>query len=232
MHMRFFALETNIEVLKKKFLVEGEEAALATHRHFVAFLIHAFWPVIGGVAVSAGLMAATAAGLLSIEWYVLLLAAFFAIEAMLLFGAWSQWKYNFIIVTTQKVVIIEQQTFYQHIHPLPFNSISNTRVESQFFGIFRCGVLHINTTVPERGGQYQELPCPYMPKPENIAAVIENGLVLTKQPPKPEEEEKKNKMQEPAVTVENPEPENIGEIPAPTPEAAPIAAPAAIAPNT
>lgn len=209
--MRFFALETDLNVLKRKFLVEGEEAALVTHRHYLAFLVHAFWPVVGGVVVAAGLMGATAVGLLTFDWYILSLAAFFAVEAMLLFHAWSQWKYNFLIVTTQKVVIVEQRTFHQHIHPLPFSSVSNTRVESQFAGIFRCGVLYINTTVPERGGQYQELPIPYMPKPENIAAVIENGLVLTKQPPKPEEEEKRDKMQEPAVEPANPHPETIGE---------------------
>lgn len=222
--MRFFAMETNLDVLKEKFLVEGEEAALVTHRHFLVFLVEAFWPIIIGALVLFVLMLATAAELLTIDWYIAGLAALFAVEAILLFRAWASWRYNFLIVTTQKVVIIEQRTFYQQIHPLPFSSISNTRVESQFFGIFRCGILHVNTTVPERGGQYQELPNPYMPKPENIAAVIENGLVLTKQPPQPTEEEaKKQKMQEPAKEPDNPQPEVLEDVPLAPPVSTPSA---------
>jgi hypothetical protein len=83
-------------------------------------------------------------------------------------------------------------------------------VESQFGGIFRCGMLFLNTTVPEKAGKYQEIPNFYVPKPEDIAAVIENGLTLTKEPPKEEEsQERKAKMQEPAVTPENPHPETL-----------------------
>lgn len=200
--MRFFALETNAHVLQKKFLVEGEHAALITHRHWLAFVVSGWWPMIGGGIALAGLMTATAIGIVPLLWYTILLTMFLVSEGMLLFGAYAQWRYNFFIVTTQKIVIVEQRTFYQQIQPMPFESISNTRVESQFLGLFRCGIVHINTMVPERGGLYHELPVPFLPKPENIAAVIENGLVLTKQPPEAAERQKQEKMQEPAVQKE------------------------------
>jgi hypothetical protein len=211
--MQILALETDVEVLKKKFLVEGEQAALVTHKHWIVFFVHTWWQTMLTALLFVGLVFALSAGLPGMSFIVIGFGVWLLLYAHYLLSGYVQWKYNFIIVTTQKIVIVDHYSlFRQHINPLPFPRISNTRVESQLAGIVGCGILYLNMTIPERQGQYTELAISYLPKPADIAAVIENGITLEKQPPKHEEEqEKKTLMQQPVVDSGNPEPETLAE---------------------
>jgi hypothetical protein len=209
--MRILALETSIDAIKEKFVVEGEKVVQVTHRHFMAFVVHIWWQTLVTIAFTAILPLIAVGDVEYTSFYVLFFLGWLVVYAYFFFAAYIQWKYNFLIVTTQKVVVVDQKLFYQEINPLRFSRISNTRVESQFGGFFHCGILHLNLMVPEKQGEYLELPHPYLPRPEEIAAVIENGLVLASEKPPDEKEEleKKEKMQEPAVSPENPNPEML-----------------------
>jgi hypothetical protein len=208
-YMKILALETSIEELKQKFLVEGEKAVHVTHKHFLAFSRVIFWPTVAAIVFLSIFLLAATQGWWDSLFFIIFFFVGLIIYVFFFIAGYVQWKYNFVIVTTQKVILVEQRSlFYHQIHPLHFETIRNVRVESQYGGFFQCGILHISLAVPERGGTSIELPIPYLSKPENIAAVIENGLVLNKEPLKEKDEaQKKESMQEPAITAENPQPE-------------------------
>ncbi len=211
--MRILALETNVEVLKKKYLAEGEQAVFVTHRHIFAFFIHLIWQALFSFLMLLVFLFLAVQGLWGALAVTISFWVWFVFSLYCLFTAYVAWKCNFLIVTTQKVVLVHQQSlFHQQINPVPFTSISNTRVESQLFGFFHCGTLHLITRVTELGGQVTELAFPLLPKPEDVAAVIENGLVVGKKlMDTAEEQERKTIMQQPAITAGNPAPEILAE---------------------
>lgn len=211
--MRILALETDVEELKRKFLVEGEKAALVTHRHFLVFIVRMFWPVLISLIVIPSLLFGVTDGLYSPDIATVVFLLWLVIFLYLLSSARIAWKYNFLIVTTQKIVIVEQKSvFYQQINPLHFDNIANTRTETQFGGIFRCGIVYVNVKIAERLGTQQELANPYIPEPDNVAAVIENGVTLhQKEIRASEEAAKQRKMQEPSVDGSDMHPETLEE---------------------
>lgn len=211
--MRLFALETNVETLKKKFLVENEEAVHVSHKHFLIFVIQAFLPTVVAAALLAILAFGTEQGIIAPDVALWTLIIIGIVYLYFLSSAHVAWKCNFIIVTTQKVVIVEQRSmFFQKINPVHFTNINNTRAQSQFGGIFRCGKLSLDLKIGEQGGRHVEVAMDYIPKPEDIAAIIEHGIVISEKPIKPEEEtEKKEAMQEPAKQEGNPQPDVLPE---------------------
>jgi len=211
--MRLFAIETNVEELKKKFLVENEEAVHVTHMHFLVFLVNIFWQTVIMAVLGYAILLGMAQGFVAPDFGTWTLIILGIIYAYFFSAAHVAWKCNFIIITTQKVVIVEQKSmFYQRINPVHFTNINNTRVESQFAGIFKCGVLFINLKIGEMGGKHVELENWYVPKPNDIAAIIEHGIIMNEKPIKiAEEQHKKEAMQGPAIDSGNPQPDVLPE---------------------
>ncbi len=231
--MRIFALETSVEKLKAKFISENEEAVHVSHKHFLIFFMHSFWQSFVTVLVLGVALLGTAQGWFSFEGAAIALVVWAVIYLYFLWGAYIDWKYNFIIVTTQKMILVQQRSFfYQRINPIHFGNINSTRVESQFGGIFRCGTVYILLKISEEGGKHVELASAYVPKPNNIAAMIEHGIVMNEKPIKPhEEQQKKDAMQEATIAEGNPKPdvlpEQQGELPPATMPYPPSPPPAA-----
>ena len=181
--MRIFALQTNVDDIRRKFLTEGEKEVLFTTKHALAF-VWAFllWTPLT-LLVFAVLTFIEAQQLLDT---VILNALAIAIGVFYLFfllNAYIAWRYNFLFVTTQKVVLIENQSFfYSNITPLHLEHIARTTIESQFFGIFNCGILHIYLRAPisETKGNPNKFITSYIPHYDDVAAVIENGIVILK----------------------------------------------------
>lgn len=211
--MRLFAIETNVEELKKKFIVENEKAVHVTHMHFLAFLVNIFWQTIMMAILAYAVLFGMAQGIIAPDFGFWTLVVFGLIYAYFFSSAHVAWKCNFIIITTQKVVLVEQRSmFFQKINPVHFTNINNTRVESQFAGIFKCGVLFIELKIGQQGGAHVQLKNEYVPKPNDIAAIIEHGIIMNEKPIKvAEEQHKKEAMQGPAIDSGNPQPELLQE---------------------
>src|SRR3989338_8345695 len=107
--MKLLALQTNPAILKKNFLVEGEQDLLTTSRHGVIFVIGMFWSVLGTIAAvfaSFGILFLfpdAAGAVLTSTILLILTTLFFLVQ---LFRAYVDWRYNFLVITTEKVVII------------------------------------------------------------------------------------------------------------------------------
>lgn len=180
--MRLLALQTNVAKMKKQFIAEGEEELLCSRRHIFSFL----FPMLLVIFLTIGVVAACIASVslnnayLPFVLFILVLWGIFFFYQMA--KALIAWRYNFLIVTTEKIVIVNHKSFFhQEIHPIHIENILSTRTESQYFGIGNCGTLFINLEEKVDGGNSQHICVPTLPKPAVIGGMIENAVVLNKQ---------------------------------------------------
>lgn len=196
--MRIFALETDVAKIKQSFMVEGEQELLTVHHHWICFFTFASRGLIvlfllfitSGVAM----MEIVPPIVPSIIGLILGVVLFF-----IFINAIIQWRYNFLIVTTEKLVVVTQiSLFHQAVKPTSYENVASSRSESQFFGLVRAGVLFINLKQRLQGSS-QELILRHMPRPEEITSVIENALVIMRQKSRPEDSQATPATQVPEV---------------------------------
>ncbi len=178
--MRFLALEANIRKLKKRFMVEGEEELLSSTRHVFAFLIPMMWIVPSTAVVFMAWATAAGAGFDIFAATAILFAWGVFALGMALHG-FIEWRYNFIVVTTEKIVIVDHRfVFSQSIRPVPLENIATTDVGSQYLGLGHCGFVNLHLSEVEKGTN-KEFRLDRLPKPDVIAGVIENARSLKSQ---------------------------------------------------
>lgn len=111
--MRFLALQTNVEELKRRFVVEGEQEILTTAHHPFAFIV----ATIKKTGAFLFFLAVCIAGLFILESAVTrgFMIALIAIGALFyahgVLRSYIEWRYNFLVVTTQKLVVIQHKSF-------------------------------------------------------------------------------------------------------------------------
>lgn len=225
--MKFLALQTDVELLKKQFIPEGEHEIVTVTKHPIKFFVELFEVTVGAFVFSSILFLAlltidNSIGL-SIRYslYVLLLLTY----AYQILKSYIAWRYNFLIVTSEKIIIINQRSFlHQDMNSIHLDNIRSSRFESQFFGIFRCGVVSIDLHELE-GGSTQMLTLPYIPAPDTVASAIEHGIFLKEQRKKgtetPKEQEKKAEVIKESLQQEVEHPPTTPEPPPTTPASPP-----------
>jgi hypothetical protein len=175
--MRFLALEANIRKLKQRFIAEGEEELLSTTRHSFAFFIPLMWIVPAGVLALVAWGAGVAAGL---DIIVLSGVLYLALAGLVLAAlhAFIEWRYNVVVVTTDKIVVVDHRFFFsQSIRPIPLENIATTHAGSQYLGLGNCGYVTLHLTEMAKG-QSAEIRLDRLPKPDVIAGIIENARSL------------------------------------------------------
>jgi hypothetical protein len=101
--MRIFALETDTEKLKKRFLSEGEQEVMMTYYHGLSFFFASLREMILTIILVAIGIAATVWGV-PLGWTVgLLFLLWFVFVFFNLLRAYIDWTYDFILVTTDKI---------------------------------------------------------------------------------------------------------------------------------
>lgn len=193
--MRLLALETDVAKITKQFTAEGEEALLTTTRHAYHFVNASAGVLLVTVILVAAGISAVLNGVTTTTVIAALLAPWLLFALYRLIDAVIGWRFYFLIVTTEKVVIVRHQFFFhQEISPIHLENIVSTRSELQFLGAGNCGILHL-TLMEKKQGTSGEVLERYLPKPAIIAGAIENAMVLKKQRAPadrgPEEQERK-----------------------------------------
>lgn len=178
--MKLLALEANARKIKKRFMVEGEEELLSSTRHVFAFLLPLLWisplTVLFIVAWGAGLAFGLDFLLITIILYAWLLFAL--VMAM---NGFIEWRYNFLVVTTEKLVIVDHRfIFSQIIRPVPLENVATLDSGSQYLGIGNCGYVNLHLSEVKQGTN-TELRLDRLPKPDVIAGIIENARTLKSQ---------------------------------------------------
>lgn len=200
--MQFLALQTNVHKLEETFVAEGEELLISTHHHFFVFLFPMILKtfvalLVIGLVVTYVTAVPNAGTLTAGGWLVILCLWLYAYG---FFASYVEWRYNFLIVTTMKVVIIEQHSVFRHVVlPIHLDTISSVSFGLKFLGIGRCGTLNIHLT--ERlGGSTRNIILQYMPSPDAVTGIIENASALIMQ--KQQEGEKKEDQQQKIENVQ------------------------------
>lgn len=150
--MRIFALETDRQKIIQRFCHEDECIILLTYFHWFSFVA----AILGKLFVTAMIGVACAAVIYfgaSPLWSIV--GAFGLWVGMALPGllkAYIDWKYDFILVTTDKIILVDQTSiFKQEIKPIHIENIGSVSMHTQWWGIFDFGAIHLNLKEGEGG---------------------------------------------------------------------------------
>jgi hypothetical protein len=107
-------------------------------------------------------------GILSLLWFVFV---FFN-----LIKAYIDWAYDFILITTDKVILLDQTSFFKReIKPIHIENIGGVSTETQFWDIFPFGTLCIHL---KEGMGGQNITKYYVPRARKVAGILSD--VVTK----------------------------------------------------
>lgn len=168
--MRIFALETDTEKLKKRFLSEGEQEVLMTYYHGLSFffasvremILTIFLVTAGVVAVMLNAPLGWTVSVLFLLWFVFV---FFN-----LLRAYIDWAYDFILVTTDKIIFVDQTSiFRQEIKPLNLENVGGVSTKTQFWDIFPFGIVSVHL---KEGLGGDKIIKKFIPRAQEVAAKI------------------------------------------------------------
>jgi len=173
--MRIFALETNTEHFKKKFLSEEEQEVLTIYYHWFAFALAimkqgVFTLVI--ISIGAGLITV---GLLWL-WVTLAMLLLWTIVIFpSMVKAFLDWRYDFTFVTSDKVIVADQSSlFRQKITPINLENFASVSTETQYANMFPFGKLRFHL----KSGLGEDLILRYIPNADEVAAKIANAVTI------------------------------------------------------
>lgn len=177
--MKIFALETDKEKLKRSFCGPDEKIVCTANFHGFLFagkaIVASFWTVlIVGVVIagiSFGLPGGILTGVALLAWLILV--------ARPLFRSFIDWKFDLLILTTGKLVIINQSSiFRQHVRQMNLENIASVNVETQFGNIFPFGSLCFDL----KEGLGERMCLRYIPSAHHISANISDALMKFAKP--------------------------------------------------
>lgn len=117
-----------------------------------------------GIGVLAWVMEAP------MEYVVMMLTAtWFVFVFLAIVRAFIDWCYDFILVTTDRVILVDQTTIFRtRIMPMHHENIASVSSETQFWNIFPFGKITI--ALKEGGGEHITLR--FIPDAANVAAHV------------------------------------------------------------
>lgn len=141
--MRIFALETNVEKVKAQFVSPDEPEVFTLRTHHIRVIIHVL-PIVGLYIVLLGIIAFLALNdLLSpgmVLWSVWLATAYIGLWAL---KRYVEWKYDVVIFTTDKLVMVNSGLFHQKVYPMHYEHAVSATAQSQLLGLFGIGRIQI-----------------------------------------------------------------------------------------
>ena len=177
--MRIFALETNKEKLKRSFCGPDEKLICVVNFHGFLFAVKAVlaivWTALIAGAVAGGITMDVPLGALlavaSLLWLILIVRP--------LFRSFIDWKFDLLILTTGKLVIINQSSiFRQHVRQMNLENVASVNMETQFGNIFPFGRLCFDL----KEGLGERVCLSYIPYAHHVSASISDALVKYSKP--------------------------------------------------
>jgi hypothetical protein len=172
--MQIFALETNVDRLKAKLFSANEREIFTVRRHVVLFVLRTVWYVVLTmilVGVTAYILVAGFLDPLILVPVFLLVWLVFVVVGWI--RAFIDWQYDFIFLTNEKLVIVDQTTILRRsITSLSLDSIAQVNSHSQWLNVFGFGTLEI----AQREGQTENFILPYLPDPDRLVTLISDQI--------------------------------------------------------
>lgn len=171
--VQIFALETDIGKLKKRFLSADEREILTVSYHWFRFLLAVLRDVLWTVLIIMVAVGVSFASL-PLRWIIpaaALVWLFFVFRSFL--RAYIDWKYDFMLVTTDKVIVVNQSSlFHQKVTPMNLENFASASAETQFWNLFPFGILHFNL----KEGIGDGVNLRYIPDAHTVAAGISDAI--------------------------------------------------------
>jgi len=170
--VRIFALETDVQKIIKRFCNEGECVHLVTPYHTLSFFFASLRDiVISGVLIGAGVFS-WQMGWPMLATIIVLTVVWFVFVFFNLLKAYLDWAYDCIIVTQDKVILIDQTSiFKQEVKPIYVDNIGGISTSTQFWNLFPFGIVKMHL---KEGLGGDSLVLRYVPRASEVAAVISN----------------------------------------------------------
>ncbi|PIQ76116.1 hypothetical protein COU78_05970 [Candidatus Peregrinibacteria bacterium CG10_big_fil_rev_8_21_14_0_10_49_24] len=168
--MQFLALETDINKIKQAYCHEGECEVLFTRYHGLSFL----FAILREILITVVLFTIAIFGWMNdwpMGWLVGILFALWIIFVLFnVLKAYIDWAYDFIYVTTDKILIVDQTSlFRREIKPLHMENIGSVSTETQMWGIFPFGKLCVHL---KEGLGGDDMTLKYVPYANKVASQI------------------------------------------------------------
>lgn len=171
--MRIFALETDRQQVIRRFCHdhEGECVVLLTHYHFLYFLFAILREIFLTVVFITITFALGASGLFPLTGLLLTVGMLWFMFVFLnVFKSYIDLKFDFIVVTTDKVIVVDQTSiFKQEVKPIHVENVGGISSFTQFGSIFNFGGITIHLKEGLGGDQ---ITLRYVPKAQEVAARI------------------------------------------------------------
>ncbi len=169
--MKILALETDEERLKNQLISPSEQLLLAIH--FSGFLFAA--RCLKGTVTTLFLIAVTVAEILAGVTPAIAIALSIIIWLPLvgwrLLTAWIDWRYDVLLVTTDKVVIVDQSSIIRAtIQQMNIENIASVTAHTQYGDLLSFGKLCFDL----KEGTGQRMVLPYVPRARAVASTIAN----------------------------------------------------------
>jgi hypothetical protein len=172
--MRILALQTDFAKLKAGFMSADERELTTAHFHWFKFFGPFMWTgffTLVVVALGIWLPMQFELSITLVETTLLILWCIVVFPTLL--RAYIDWKYDFAVITTDKVVIVDQSSiFRQKITPINLENVSGVSTETQFWNLFHFGTLHLDLT--ESAGAEHTLR--YVKHAHEVAAAVTEAL--------------------------------------------------------
>ena len=168
--------------MRKAFIESETEEELGICRyHFLLFLLpfllHLPMSAAAIVILYVGGSVFNGTGTL---FYYLFLILWLLFSFFQLLKHFVAWRFNSIIITSEKIILIQYKSvFYRDIDPIPLDNIISVRAETQFLGIFNCGILHFHLKEREAAST-RELHFSYLKYAERYAGIIQKAIARDK----------------------------------------------------
>ncbi len=174
--MKIFALETDIQRVKHRFLAHDESEIFTASPHMLRFLSSIAWEAaltIFFIAIAVVLYffghidGRFVLGSFAVAWFLMV---FFPVTK-----AYIDWKYDFIFLTTDKLVIVDQVSlFHKSITPINLENLGDVVAQTQWLNLFDFGIIHFAL----KEGQGPEIILKFMPEADKLVAKISQQITL------------------------------------------------------
>lgn len=172
--MQIFALQTNIEKIRKRFIDSEEEHVLLVHYHPLRFFLATAREI--GIGILIILLAVfiyenTPITLAWTLWPTLILLLVFVIVPVI--RDYIDWRYDFLEITKDKVIIVDQTfIFKQRIKQINMENFASVEAETQLMNIFPFGRVRFSL----KEGTGESMTVSYVPSATEVADVIADAV--------------------------------------------------------
>jgi hypothetical protein len=168
-----FALETDVGKLKQRFLSAEESEIRTVHFHGFRFFLAIINDILAALLIGGAVYGLLYAGV-PMEW-VISVAAIFAFFLVFLpfLRAYIDWRYDFVLVTTDKVIIVDQSSlFRQKVTPINLENVASASAETQFWNLFPFGILQLNL----KEGRETPITLRYIPDVQGVVSALSDAI--------------------------------------------------------